>query len=160
MDQLIASGCGHMTQVWTGLHIKQHGSDSKESPAVRETQVRSLGWEDPRRREWQSTPVFLPREFHGQRSLAGYSPWDRRVRHDWGANTCLSFHGTQLASAFLTFLRVRKSPCSSGCCCSMQVQVLLFYARPHDFSVLLGKVIHGAGDRPPSIWDTVHVSVV
>ena len=27
------------------------------------------------RREWQPTPVFLPGEFHGQRSLAGYSPW-------------------------------------------------------------------------------------
>ena len=27
------------------------------------------------RREWHSTPVFLPGEFHGQRSLAGYSPW-------------------------------------------------------------------------------------
>ena len=25
---------------------------------------------------WQTTPVFLPRESHGQRSLAGYSPWD------------------------------------------------------------------------------------
>jgi len=25
--------------------------------------------------KWQPTPVFLPREFHGQRSLAGYSPW-------------------------------------------------------------------------------------
>ena len=30
------------------------------------------------RREWQSTPVFLPGEFHGQRSLAGYSPWGRK----------------------------------------------------------------------------------
>ena len=29
----------------------------------------------PRRRAWQSTPVFLPGEFHGQRSLVGYSPW-------------------------------------------------------------------------------------
>ena len=27
------------------------------------------------RRKWQPTPVFLPREFHGQRILAGYSPW-------------------------------------------------------------------------------------
>ena len=27
------------------------------------------------RRAWQSTPVFLPGEFHGQRSLVGYSPW-------------------------------------------------------------------------------------
>ena len=29
----------------------------------------------PWRREWQVTPVSLPGEFHGQRSLAGYSPW-------------------------------------------------------------------------------------
>ena len=29
----------------------------------------------PWRREWQATPVALLREFHGQRSLAGYSPW-------------------------------------------------------------------------------------
>ena len=29
----------------------------------------------PWRREWQPTPVFLPGESHGQRSLAGYSPW-------------------------------------------------------------------------------------
>ena len=27
------------------------------------------------RRKWQTTPVFLPRESHGQRSLAGCSPW-------------------------------------------------------------------------------------
>ena len=27
------------------------------------------------RREWLPTPVFLPGEFHGQRSLAGYIPW-------------------------------------------------------------------------------------
>ena len=27
------------------------------------------------RRAWQPTPVFLPAESHGQRSLAGYSPW-------------------------------------------------------------------------------------
>ena len=30
------------------------------------------------RREWQPTPVFSPGEFHGQESLAGYSPWSRR----------------------------------------------------------------------------------
>ena len=29
----------------------------------------------PWRRKWQSTPVVLPGKFHGQRSLAGYSPW-------------------------------------------------------------------------------------
>ena len=47
----------------------------KNLPAMKETWVRSLGWEDPLEREGQPTPVFLPGEFHGQRSLAGYSPW-------------------------------------------------------------------------------------
>ena len=44
-------------------------------PAMWETQVSSLSWEDPWRRKWQPTPVFLPEKSHGQRSLAGYSPW-------------------------------------------------------------------------------------
>ena len=30
------------------------------------------------RRKWQPTPVFLPGEFHGQRSLADCSPWGHR----------------------------------------------------------------------------------
>ena len=33
----------------------------------------------PWRRAWQPAPVFLPGESHGQRSLAGYSPWGRRA---------------------------------------------------------------------------------
>ena len=41
---------------------------------TQETQVRSLGWNIPWRRKWHPTPVFLPGKFHGQRSLAGYSP--------------------------------------------------------------------------------------
>ena len=40
-----------------------------------EMQVWSLGWEDPLRGKWLPTPVFLPGEFHRQRSLVGYSPW-------------------------------------------------------------------------------------
>ena len=40
------------------------------------------------RRKWQPTAVFLPGEFHGQRSLAGYSPWGCRVGHD--THTCNS----------------------------------------------------------------------
>ena len=34
--------------------------------------------------EWlpERIPVFLPGEFHGQRSLEGYDPWGRRVRCD------------------------------------------------------------------------------
>ena len=49
------------------------GSDGKNLSAMWETwfnpEVRKTPW----RREWPSTPVFLPGEFHGQRSLEGYS---------------------------------------------------------------------------------------
>ena len=37
--------------------------------------VQPLGWVDPLEKEMQPTPVFLPGEFHGQRSLVGYSLW-------------------------------------------------------------------------------------
>ena len=44
-------------------------------PAMQETRfepwVRKIPW----RRQWQPTPVFLPGESHGERSLASYSPW-------------------------------------------------------------------------------------
>ena len=42
----------------------------------------------PWRRKWLPTPVFLAGEFHGQRSLAGYSPWcHKELGHDWATNT-------------------------------------------------------------------------
>ena len=40
--------------------------------------VRKVPW----RRAWQPTPVFLPGESHGQRKLAGYSPWGRKESGD------------------------------------------------------------------------------
>ena len=53
--------------------------------------VRKIPW----RREWP-TPVFLPGEFSGQRSLVGCHPWDcKRVRHDWATNTHTYTHLTQ-----------------------------------------------------------------
>ena len=81
----------------------------KNLPAMQKTWVGKIPWS----RTWQPTPVFLPGESHGQRSLAGYSPWghkesdmtewlslvqfssvqpgrllsirSKRVRHDWVA---------------------------------------------------------------------------
>ena len=35
----------------------------------------------PWKRKWQPTPVFLPGKFHGERSLAGYSPWGHKESH-------------------------------------------------------------------------------
>ena len=50
----------------------------KNLSAMQVTQVPYLGWEDPWRREWLPTLVFMPGEFHGQRSLVGYSPWGHK----------------------------------------------------------------------------------
>ena len=51
------------------------GSDGKESACNAGDPGLIAGLGIPWRRKWQSTPVFLPGEFNGQRSLAGYSPW-------------------------------------------------------------------------------------
>ena len=44
---------------------------------MQETRVQSLGRDDPLDTV-NPAPVFLPGKFHGQRSLAGYSPWGHR----------------------------------------------------------------------------------
>ena len=50
---------------------------------MQETQVRSLGWEDPLEKEVTTHSSILAWKSPGQRSLAGYSPWGRkRVGHD------------------------------------------------------------------------------
>ena len=51
---------------------------AKNLPAMQETQVQSLGQEDPLEKRWLPTPVFLPGEFHAQRNLVGYSSWGRK----------------------------------------------------------------------------------
>ena len=50
----------------------------KSLPGVRESCIQPLAWEDPERRKWQTTLVFLSGKFHGQRSLVGYSPWGHK----------------------------------------------------------------------------------
>ena len=37
-----------------------------------------LGWEDPWEKGMAAHPVFLPGEFHGLRSLVGFSPWGHK----------------------------------------------------------------------------------
>jgi len=49
----------------------------KNLPTMQEIWVRSLGCEDPLEEE-MATLVFLPGKSHGQRSLAGSSPWDHK----------------------------------------------------------------------------------
>ena len=63
------------------------GSEGKESAcnAGDPGSIRKIPW----RRKWQPTPVFLPREFHGQRNLVGYSPWGH---NEWDMTEQLCFH--------------------------------------------------------------------
>ena len=42
-----------------------------------ENWVQSVDQDDPLEKE-MATPIFLPGEFHGQRSLVGYSPWGHK----------------------------------------------------------------------------------
>ena len=67
------------------IRVFPTGSEVENLPTKQETRkqldpwFRKIHW----RRKWQSTPLFLPGKSHGQRSLAGYSPWDhKRVRHN------------------------------------------------------------------------------
>ena len=62
----------------------------KNLPAMQETQVQFLGWEDSLE-EGMAIHSSIP-ESHGQRSLAGYSPWDCRVGHNWGTDTFFKMH--------------------------------------------------------------------
>ena len=50
----------------------------KNPPTMQEIQFQSLGWEDPLEKEMATHSIFLPGEFHEQRSLADYSPWGRK----------------------------------------------------------------------------------
>ena len=51
----------------------------KNLPAMQETWVRSLGWEDPLEKDMATYSSILG-ESHGQGSLAGYSPWFAKSR--------------------------------------------------------------------------------
>ena len=42
------------------------------------------------------SPVLLPGESLGQRSLAGYTPWDHRVGHDWATHTKIEILGASV----------------------------------------------------------------
>ena len=50
----------------------------KNPPTMQETSFHPWIGKIPRRKKRQPTPVFLPGESYGQRSLVGYSPWDHK----------------------------------------------------------------------------------
>ena len=69
----------------SGSEGKKSACNPGDPSAIQETQVQSrrprfnpLVRKIPWGKEWQPTPVFLPGEFHGQRSLGDYNPWGQR----------------------------------------------------------------------------------
>ena len=66
---LVLTFKARFSKIWSFLVAQM----VKNLPAVMETRVGKIPW----RREWLPTPVFLTREFHGQKSLEGYSSWTR-----------------------------------------------------------------------------------
>ena len=52
--------------------------------------IRKIPW----KRTWQPTPVLLPRESHGQRTLAGYSAWGCGVGHNLASEHACRGHVT------------------------------------------------------------------
>jgi len=57
--------------------FNKHACNARDLGLIPRESKKGLG-KIPWRRKWQPTPVFLPEEFHGQRSLAGYSPWGHK----------------------------------------------------------------------------------
>ena len=65
----------------TGTSGFEHRNDKEYACQCRRCQRHGFNpWfrKTPWRRKWQPTPVFLPGNIHGQRSLEGYSPWGRK----------------------------------------------------------------------------------
>ena len=64
------------------------------------------------RKEWLLTPVFLPGEFHGQRSLVGYSPWGHKELDMTEQATFSHFNLTTLRSLWngLQCIQMKKYP--------------------------------------------------
>ena len=62
----------------SGQAVLPGGSALKNLPALQETWVWSLSQKDPLEKKWQPTPVLLPENSYGQRTLVGYSPWGHK----------------------------------------------------------------------------------
>ena len=86
---------------------------------TQEMQVRSLDQEDPLE-EGMATPVFLPGESHGQRSLEGYTPQSHKESDmtEVAQQACMSTDGSQsltfLSSIFQSFCFQAQATCHSS----------------------------------------------
>ena len=78
LEFLILSNFPQIIIVWASLVAQV----LKNPPAMQETQVQSLGWEDTLEKEMSTYSSILAWKIP-QKSLVGYSPYGLRVGHDW-----------------------------------------------------------------------------
>ena len=99
-------------------------------------QCRRLGFDPgvskiPWRREWQPSPVFLPGKLHGQRSLAGYSPWGRKESDTTERLTLFMSSQSFLFFVFLNLPKLSRSP-GMNTLASFQGFVIFWAIEPYD----------------------------
>ena len=106
-------------QVWAPLVPQM----VKNLPAVQETQVQSLDWEDLLKKGLATHTVFLPGEFHGQRSLVDYSPWGRKE--------------SDVTERLNTHTHIKVYPC-----CSMSLNFLPYWIVSHCMHLIFFYVLN------------------
>ena len=120
----------------------------KNLPAIQETGFYLWFGKIPCRGEWQPTTVFLPGEFHGQRSLAGYSPWGGKELDmtEWLSTHTVILYGPGPAlfpvclgagELFGTWVPMVGLPAQT-----FLVLLGLIHSRPRDISVNKADTIH------------------
>ena len=168
-----------MSHTWASLVAQT----VKNLPVMLVIQVWSLGQENTLE-EGLNTPVFLPGEFHGQRSLAGYSPkspWghkesdstERLTHMSHTYITCLFLFGVILWNACLTKSNQVIRPFSGsdvfvvapsvGKCASLigkqrnipSFFLLLLWALDSVYKILINTHINRVLDILPSIWEGI-----
>ena len=113
--------CTFLHYCTSSYHIKQEftwapqvAQGVKNPPAMQEVQIQSLCWEDSQEEEtWQPSPVFLPGESHGQRSLSGYGPQGHKKSDMTEAteHACVRSHYSCVLTLFIGSKNLGKSVC-------------------------------------------------
>ena len=83
-------------------------------PSIQETQFNPWVGKIPWKRKWQPTPVFLPGESHGQRSMVGYSPWGGKELDTSEQLTHIHTHDKPTAGTILNSEKLKASLLRSG----------------------------------------------
>ena len=120
---------------------------AKNLPAVQETQVWIWVWKIPSRRKWLLTPVS-PGEFHGQRSLVGYSPQDGKESDT-----------TEWLTLSLSSISTKKPTGILTCLCAKSLQSCPTLCDPIDCSPP-GSSVHGILQARILEWVAISFSMI